>query len=182
MNSLEDIIHNNSSFLEPIYQTLLGKMNKSYESFSGVTKMFLGKDLDLPELRLNLSARTEVKSYKVIDHTIFEALFHEIDAVNLLFLTLRSIYKWIVTESPALAMVKGSFSKLKMVMTHSCTTIIALITLLWYTLRQLKRCLNSFLVVAFSSLCYESNTLVLSCFFFFFLFLAPRFQLIPRKW
>ena len=49
MNDLGDAIHDNSSFLEPSYRSLLGKMDISYESLSGVMKMLTKKNLDPAE-------------------------------------------------------------------------------------------------------------------------------------
>ena len=80
--------------------SLLGEMDESYESLFEATKKLSGKYLDLVELMLEPLARTEVKSYKLIDRTIWEALFREVYAVKLITPTLWSVYQWIVTTSP----------------------------------------------------------------------------------
>ena len=59
--------------------------------------------------------RNEVES-KVINHTIFEGLFRENNAVRLIFPTLWSVYQWVATVPPTATTAKRNFSKLKMVL------------------------------------------------------------------
>ena len=111
LNGLYNTIHDNSSFLEPAYQSLLGKMDNSCESLSKVMKMILETDLEPKELMLEQSTRTQV--YRVIDHMIIEALFQEIYAAKSIFRNLWSVYQCIVTVSSTLAMTKRNFCRLK---------------------------------------------------------------------